>query len=149
MKRFFSLCLLAGIAAFAAACVTTEMPPPSGGPGNHHGDDHHDEDVTPIPRVQWGLHGEGLGYGLDVVVGGTEYHAADGGEYVSARRVSRNSRDVPPGTVSAFEVLLPDGEIDLYWVEEGRPGTLVVYRKFYDAYDNRWSSERRLRSITY
>lgn len=44
---------------------------------------------------------------------------------------------------------LPDGEIDLYRVEEGRPGTLSVYRKSYDAYDDRWSGERRLRSISY
>lgn len=67
---------------------------------------------------------------------------------MSGRRVSRNSRQVPPGTVSAFEVLLPDGEIDLYWVEEGRPGALTVYRKSYDAYEDRWTGERRLRTIS-
>ena len=104
---------------------------------------------TPIPRVRWELNSAGSGYDLDLMVGGEERHIATGGEYMSGRRVSRNNRNVPRGTVSAFEVLLPDGEIDLYWVEEGRTGTLVVFRKFYDARDDDWSQERRLLSIDY
>jgi hypothetical protein len=145
--------LLAALFAFASSsCETVPVPDPTpADPHAGHGhDDPHRGETQPIPRIEWGLHGVGEGYDLDLILDrDQENHVANGGEYVSARRVSRTSRHVPAGTVSAFEVLLPDGEIDLYWVEEGRPGTLIVYRKSYDAYDDRWTSERRLRSVTY
>lgn len=102
-----------------------------------------------MPGLNWGLHSAGTGYDLDLSVGSEEIHVATGGEFMRGRSVSRNSRDVPRGTVSAFEVLLPDGEIDLYWIEEGRAGSLLVYRKSYDSRDDRWSSERRLKTVEY
>ena len=150
MKSILNLLAAALIAVFAS-CETVPTPDPVP-PGDPHGDLHGDphQEVRLIPRIQWGLHGVGAGYDLDLIIGGgDEVHIANGGEYVSAKRVPRNSRAVPAGTVSAFEVALADGEIDLYWVEEGRPGTLIVYQKFYDAMEGRWSSERRLRSVTY
>ncbi len=151
MIRPFLLLLPAAVAFLTTtSCVTTETPPPPpSGPGHGHGHDHPHDDVVPIPPISWGLQPRGVGYDVDVRVGRDTYHVGEGGEYMQGRRVSRNSRDVPPGTVSAFEVLLPDGEVDLYWVEEGRPGSLVVYHKFYDAMDDRWSGERRLRTIRY
>ena len=99
--------------------------------------------------MSWDLHRDGEGYDLDLVVGGEEIHVATGGEFMRGKNVPRSSRDVPAGTVSAFEVLLPDGEIDLFWVEEGRQGSLLLYRKFYDAMSGNWRSERRLRTISY
>ncbi len=148
MSRLLRLCLTALLFSVIASCVTTEMPPPSAPPPGPHDPPHHDH-PEPVPPIAWALDAHGFAYDLDVIVGRDEYHIADGGEAIRGRPVSRNSRDVPPGTVSAFEVLLPDGEIDLYWVEEGRPGTLVVYSKAYDALDRRWTRERRLRSINY
>ena len=148
MNQLTSSSLVIAIALSAVSCVTTEVAPPPSRPETPSRPPHHD-DSHAIPPISWGMNSHGLNYDLDIIVVRDEYHIADGGESMSARRVSRTSRDVPPGTVSAFEVLLPDGEIDLYWVEEGRPGTLVVFSKFYDAYDRTWSRERRLRSITY
>ncbi len=146
MNRFSLLLLLPTLLAFSS-CVTIEPetypeePPPER--------PHSDSDHVAIPPFSWELEPAGTGYHLDILMGDRDFHITDGGEFVNARQVSRNHRQVPRGTVSAFEVYLPDGEIDLYWVEEGRPGTLVVFRKFYDAQDNVWDQERRLRSIKF
>lgn len=144
MKRQFALLLVPAVICLVSSCVTTEMPPPSG--PDYGG---YPQPGVRTPPIEWELRPSGRGYDVSVVVDRDVYHLASGGEHMSARRVSRSSRDVPPGTISAFEVLLPDGETDLYWVEEGRPGTLVVFQKFYDAMDHRWSRERRLRTIPY
>ena len=149
--KSIALIVVAAVAAFiGSSCETTApvTPPPGGHDGHGHGHDQ-PEDHKPLPSTSWDLHSAGVGYDLDLSVGGEESHVATGGEYMRGRSVSRSSRNVPSGTVSAYEVLLPDGEIDLYWVEEGRPGSLLVYRKSYDAMDDRWSSERRLRTINY
>lgn len=138
------------VAIFYASCETTTVEPKPSPDPHDHGHDHQDEDnVKPLPRLGWDLHSAGIGYDLDLMVGGVENHVATGGEYMRGGKVSRSSRNVPAGTVSAYEVLLPDGEIDLYWIEEGREGSLIVYRKSYDAMDDVWTSERRLRTISY
>lgn len=150
MKEIVTIVVAALAAFLVSSCETTGVPPGPGGPdpGHGHGAEHRD-DAQPLPRIGWELKSAGVGYDLDVTIDGEETHLATGGEYVGGKKISRTSRNVPAGAASAFEVLLPDGEIDLYWVEEGRPGTLLIYSKTYDAIDNAWSSERRLRSVSY
>ena len=144
MKRHLLLALPFVFAA--SSCVTVEHYPEEPTPEER---PRRDSDHVAIPPFTWQLQATGAGYHLDILMGDRNFNISYGGEFVSSREVSRNHRQVPRGTVSAFEVYLPDGEIDLYWVEEGRPGTLIVFRKFYDAMENVWDQERRLRSISF
>ena len=144
MSYRVALLIATGLAvSLLNSCETTELPPPPEPRGR------------PIPRevatpgVQWELDPSPQGYKVSVVVDRDVFFIGDGGEYMSARRLPGGSRRVPAGAVSGFEVSLPDGELDVYWVEEGRPGTLLVFKKSYDAEMDRWSPERRMRTITY